>query len=75
VATSYAFTPQLWMFQDHILRDSEVCGMYFDFDNALDGLRDTISAFDYNNFSSEDTVLLKRNVFWRVPFLVKLFMT
>jgi hypothetical protein len=27
-----------WVLQDHILRDSWVCCMNFDFDSALDGL-------------------------------------
>jgi hypothetical protein len=77
-ATSYAFVAyraQSWVSRDHILRDSGVCGMDSDFDNALDGLRDTISTCDFSNFASKDTVPLKPNMFWRVPFLVKLFKT
>ncbi|MCI13571.1 hypothetical protein A2U01_0034689, partial [Trifolium medium] len=33
-----------------------VCGMDSDVNNALDGLRDTILAFDFSNFASKDTV-------------------
>jgi len=42
--------------QDHILRDSELCGMDSDFDNVLDGLRGTIPDFDVSNFTSKDIV-------------------
>jgi len=41
-ASSYAFVAsraQSWVLQYHILRDSGLCGMDLDFDNALDGLR------------------------------------
>ncbi|PNX70509.1 auxilin-like protein, partial [Trifolium pratense] len=58
-ATSYAFVAsrtQSWILQDHILRDSGVCGMDLDFDKALDGLRDLIPTFDFSNFASKDTV-------------------
>jgi len=54
-----AFRTQSWVLQDHILRDSGLCGMYSDFDNALDGLRGTIQNFDVSHFTSKDTVLLK----------------
>ncbi|MCI69005.1 hypothetical protein A2U01_0090266, partial [Trifolium medium] len=37
-----AFRAQSWGLQDNILRDSGVCGMDSDFDNAFDGLRDMI---------------------------------
>jgi hypothetical protein len=58
-ATSYAFVAsraQSWILQDHILRNSGVGGMDLDFDNALDGLRNTIPTFDFSNFASKDTV-------------------
>ncbi|KAK2458308.1 hypothetical protein QL285_005484 [Trifolium repens] len=35
------------------------CGMNFDFDNALDSFRGTISTFDFSNFVSKDTVYRK----------------
>jgi hypothetical protein len=76
--TSYAFVAsraQSWVLQDHILRDSRVCGMGFDFDNAFDSLRDTILTCNFTNFASKDIVPLKANMFWRVPILVKLFKT
>ncbi|MCI10587.1 hypothetical protein A2U01_0031680, partial [Trifolium medium] len=38
------------------IRDSGVCGMNSDFENALDGLRDTILTFDFHNFASKDNV-------------------
>ncbi|KAK2357042.1 hypothetical protein QL285_094353 [Trifolium repens] len=44
------------MLQDHILRDSEVCGMDVDFDNPLDGLREMIPTLDFSNFTSKDIV-------------------
>jgi hypothetical protein len=58
-AASYAFVAsraQSWVLQDHILRDSGVCGMDVDFDNALDGLREMIPTLDFSNFTSKDTV-------------------
>ncbi|KAK2402907.1 hypothetical protein QL285_052393 [Trifolium repens] len=58
-AALYAFVAsraQSWVLQDHILRDSGVCGMDSDFNNALDGLRDMIPAFDFSSFTSKDTV-------------------
>jgi len=58
-ASSYAFVAsrtQSWVLQDHILRDSGLCGMDSDFDNALDGLRGTIQDFDVNSFTSKDIV-------------------
>ena len=44
---------QSWVLQDHILRDSWICGMNSDLDNALDGLRGTILDFDVNSFTSK----------------------
>ncbi|KAK2443362.1 hypothetical protein QL285_014474 [Trifolium repens] len=58
-AASYAFVAsrvKSWVLQDHILRDSGVCGMDSDFDNALDGLRSTIATVDFSNFASKDTL-------------------
>ncbi|GAU39704.1 hypothetical protein TSUD_274980 [Trifolium subterraneum] len=58
-ANSYAFVAsraQSWVLQEHILRDSGVCGMDSDFYNALDGLRDMIPTFDFSSFTSKDTV-------------------
>jgi len=37
---------QSLVLQDHILRDSGLCGMNLDFDNALDGLHVAIPDFD-----------------------------
>jgi hypothetical protein len=47
---------QSWVPQDHILRDSGICGMDSDFDNASDGLRGTIPNFDVSSFTCKDTV-------------------
>ncbi|MCI13036.1 hypothetical protein A2U01_0034148 [Trifolium medium] len=58
-ASSYDFVAsraRSWVLQDHILRDSVVCGMDYDFDSALDDLRDTIQTFDFNNFTIKDIV-------------------
>jgi hypothetical protein len=55
--------------------DNGLCGMDLDFDNALDGLRNTILTFDFNNFTSKDIVPHKAQIFLQVFFLVKLFMT
>ena len=58
-ASSYAFVAsrvQSWVLQDHILRDSGLCGIDSDFDNALDGLRGTIPNFHVSSFTSKDIV-------------------
>jgi hypothetical protein len=58
-ATSYAFVAsraQSWILQDHILRNSGVGGMDLDFENTLDGLRNTVPTFDFSNFVSKDTL-------------------
>jgi len=58
-ASSYAFVAsraQSWVLQDHILRDSGLCDMDSDFDNALDGLRGSIPYFDVSGFTRKDTV-------------------
>jgi hypothetical protein len=41
----------LGLLQDHMLRQSDVCGMNSDFDNILDSLCDTISTLDFNEGS------------------------
>ncbi|GJU97540.1 hypothetical protein Tco_1326811 [Tanacetum coccineum] len=51
VASSYAFVAsraQSWVLQDHILRDSGICGMDDDYVSALACLRDTIPSFDFS---------------------------
>jgi hypothetical protein len=58
-ASSYAFMAsraQSWVLQDHILRDSGLCGMDSDYYNALDGLRGTIPNFDVSSFTSKDII-------------------
>ena len=58
-ASSYTFVvsrAQSWVLQDHILRDSGLCGMDLDFDNALDGLRSVILDSDVSSFTSKDTI-------------------
>ena len=44
------------MLQDYILRDSGLCGMDSNFDNALNGLRGTIPDFDVSSFTSKDII-------------------
>ncbi|PWA80994.1 hypothetical protein CTI12_AA190310 [Artemisia annua] len=59
VVSSYAFVAsraQSWVLQDHILRDSGICGMDVDYVSALDCLRDTIPSFDFSGFTNKDTV-------------------
>jgi len=58
-ASSYAFvtsSAQSLVLQDHILRDSRICGIDSNFDNALDGLRGTIPDFNVTSFTCKDTV-------------------
>ncbi|GJT83755.1 hypothetical protein Tco_1058097 [Tanacetum coccineum] len=58
VVSSYAFVAsraQSWVLQDHILRDSGICGMDDDYVSALACLRDTIPSFDFNVFTNKDT--------------------
>ncbi|GJX60343.1 hypothetical protein Tco_0291733 [Tanacetum coccineum] len=58
VAFSYAFMAsraQSWVLQNHILRDSDICGMDDDYVSALACLRDTIPSFDFNVFTNKDT--------------------
>ncbi|GKD06541.1 hypothetical protein Tco_1181515 [Tanacetum coccineum] len=58
VVSSYAFVAsraQSWVLQDHILRDSGICGMDVDYASALACLRDTIPSFDFNVFTNKDT--------------------
>ncbi|MFS7966563.1 putative exostosin [Helianthus anomalus] len=57
-ASSYAFVAsraQSWVLQDHILRDSGICGMDSDYVCALACLRDTIPSFDFSGFTNKDT--------------------
>ncbi|KAL7603985.1 hypothetical protein Lser_V15G19890 [Lactuca serriola] len=57
-ATSYAFVAsraQSWVLQDHILRDSGIHGMDYDYDCALAALRNKLPDFDLNNFTTKDT--------------------
>ncbi|KAI3721949.1 hypothetical protein L2E82_32969 [Cichorium intybus] len=56
-ASSYAFVAsraQSWALQDHILRNSGICGMDIDYYFALDRLRGTIPDFDCNDFTNKD---------------------
>ncbi|GJT92818.1 putative reverse transcriptase domain-containing protein [Tanacetum coccineum] len=58
VASSYAYVvsrAQSWVLQDHILRDSGVCGMDDDYVSSLACLRDTITSFDFSVFTNKDT--------------------
>nr|GEZ03947.1 putative reverse transcriptase domain-containing protein [Tanacetum cinerariifolium] len=57
-AYSYAFVAlraQSWVLQDHILCDSDICGMDDDYVSALACLRDTIPSFDFSCFTNKDT--------------------
>ncbi|KAJ0759599.1 putative exostosin [Helianthus annuus] len=57
-ASSYAFVAsraQSWVLQDHILRDSGICGMDSDYVCDLACLRDTIPSFDFSGFTNKDT--------------------
>ncbi|GJT54579.1 hypothetical protein Tco_0989633 [Tanacetum coccineum] len=59
LVSSYAFVAsraQSWVLQDHILRDSGICGMDDDYVSALACLRDTIPSFDFSGFTNKDTV-------------------
>ncbi|GJV81438.1 putative reverse transcriptase domain-containing protein [Tanacetum coccineum] len=59
LVSSYAFVAsraQSCVLQDHILRDSGICGMDNDYVSALACLRDTISSFDFSGFTNKDTV-------------------
>ncbi|GJW65974.1 hypothetical protein Tco_0117858 [Tanacetum coccineum] len=58
VASSYAFVAsraQSWVLQDHILRDSDICGMDDDYVSALACLRGKIPRFDFSCFTNKDT--------------------
>ncbi|GJU74926.1 hypothetical protein Tco_1266331 [Tanacetum coccineum] len=50
---------QSWVLQDHILRDSGICGMDGDYVLSLACLRDTISSFDFSGFTHKDTIPFK----------------
>nr|GEU42158.1 RNA-directed DNA polymerase, eukaryota [Tanacetum cinerariifolium] len=59
VDSFYAFVSsraQSWVLQDHILRDSGICGMDDDYVSALAYLRVTIPSFDFSCFTNKDTV-------------------
>ena len=61
-ASSYAFVAsraQSWVLQDHILRDSGICGMDSNYVCALACLRDMIPSFDFSGFTNKDTAPLK----------------
>ncbi|GKA59428.1 hypothetical protein Tco_0758741 [Tanacetum coccineum] len=47
---------QSWVLQDHILRDSGICGMDDDYVSALACLRDMIPSFDFSCFTNKDIV-------------------
>ncbi|GJY64366.1 hypothetical protein Tco_0465826, partial [Tanacetum coccineum] len=46
---------QSWVLQDHILRDSGICGMDDDYVSALAYLCDTIQSFNFSVFTNKDT--------------------
>ncbi|KAL7586081.1 hypothetical protein Lser_V15G36198 [Lactuca serriola] len=57
-ATSYAFVAsraQYWVVQDHILRDSDIYGMYSDYACALASLRKQLPDINLSSFSTKDT--------------------
>nr|GEW99939.1 putative reverse transcriptase domain-containing protein [Tanacetum cinerariifolium] len=59
VASTYAFVvsrAQSWVLQDHILHDSDICGMDDDYVYPLACLRDTIPSFDFSCLTNKDTV-------------------
>nr|GEY04309.1 hypothetical protein [Tanacetum cinerariifolium] len=45
---------QSWVPQDHILRNSGICGMDDDYVSALALLRDTIPSFNFSGFTNKD---------------------
>ncbi|GJS40176.1 putative reverse transcriptase domain-containing protein [Tanacetum coccineum] len=58
LVSSYAFIAsraQSCVLQDHILRNSGICGMDDDYVSALACLRDTIPSFDFSGFTNKDT--------------------
>ncbi|GKD01836.1 hypothetical protein Tco_1172110 [Tanacetum coccineum] len=62
VASSYAFVAlkaQYWVLQDHILRDSGICGRNDDYVFALACLRGMILSFDFSCFTNKDIALSK----------------
>ncbi|GJY86023.1 putative reverse transcriptase domain-containing protein [Tanacetum coccineum] len=48
-----------FVLQDHILRDSGICGMDADYVSVLACLRDTIPSFDFSRFTNKDTATSK----------------
>ncbi|GJY72460.1 hypothetical protein Tco_0476163 [Tanacetum coccineum] len=58
MVSSYAFVApraQYWVLQDHILRDSGICGKDGDYVSALACLHDTIPSFNFSCFTNKDT--------------------
>ncbi|KAL7594924.1 hypothetical protein Lser_V15G27684 [Lactuca serriola] len=56
--SSYAFVAsraQSWALQDHILRDSGICGMDSDYLYAMTCVRDMIPGFECSGFTNKDT--------------------
>lgn len=70
--TFVATRSQMWVLQDHILPDSDICGMDSDYVCALAWLLDMICGFDFNDFINKVSPLLKPNMHWWIPLLVKL---
>ncbi|GJU98036.1 hypothetical protein Tco_1327307 [Tanacetum coccineum] len=46
---------QSWVLQDHVLRDTGICGMDDDYVSALACLRYTIPSFDFSGSTNKDT--------------------
>ncbi|GKE26038.1 hypothetical protein Tco_1441422, partial [Tanacetum coccineum] len=62
VVSSYAFVAsraQSWVLQDHILRESTICGMDEDLCLCSGCLRDTILSFDFSSFTNKDIAPFK----------------
>ncbi|GKA93475.1 putative reverse transcriptase domain-containing protein [Tanacetum coccineum] len=58
LVSSYTFVAlraQSWVLQNHILRDSGICGMDDDYVSDLACLCDTIPSFDFSGFTNKDT--------------------
>ncbi|GJU50466.1 putative reverse transcriptase domain-containing protein [Tanacetum coccineum] len=58
LVSSYAFVAsrdQSWVLQDHILRNSGICGMDDDYVSALACLHDMIPSFDFSGFTNKET--------------------
>ncbi|GJV93107.1 hypothetical protein Tco_1540920 [Tanacetum coccineum] len=71
VVSSYAFVAsraQSWVLQDHILRDSGICGMDVDYASALACLRDTIQALILTEMVKDMEVRFDMTVRQKVVF-------